>query len=546
MRTMKCLLFCWFAISLVQSQDCFEDYRAQGIQAYEELEFQSSIDLFEAAKICPDNTDEQVVDIDEWLTRARRGYIDAIVQARDEAIRSEQNAIKAQEAASKQALLTEANRLAYLSTQELLKDNLNDALPLAYKAMELVEDDPVALVEESFGNMVGRVFSKSFGGHSGPVENLVFLGKEGGWLTHSTDKSLRIWKDHVNTDPLSIHHNDMISALDAGQNHDIIVTGDQRGNIHVWTLDGKNIQTFQAHAGTVTSIQINDNSKSIVSGGKDGIISMWNSQGDNLWSTTIDDASVLETSISASGDYVLARLSNNQVALLRDDGIKLTTLRDQKHIYRAQFIDEGRHILTSSASGQTTVWGLNGQKGVSMSHSGMVYEAVYNGSNNTILTASTDNVLRLWNKEGQLLRTLSGPSERIKAIAMTDDGNIMAAGDMDGNVIVWNDSGQQLFSKNTGEAISAIDLTDNGQMLLTASEDGLTRLYSLQGEILMTFDLFSETVRFARFSDDERSILAGSDDGTARVIRNPKIVFEELQANPPAVSEDQINKYGLK
>ena len=543
---MKCLLFCWFAISLVQSQDCFEDYRAQGIQAYEELEFQSSIDLFEAAKICPDNTDEQVVDIDEWLTRARRGYIDAIVQARDEAIRSEQNAIKAQEAASKQALLTEANRLAYLSTQELLKDNLNDALPLAYKAMELVEDDPVALVEESFGNMVGRVFSKSFGGHSGPVENLVFLGKDGGWLTHSTDKSLRIWKDHVNTDPLSIHHNDMISALDAGQNHDIIVTGDQRGNIHVWTLDGKNIQTFQAHAGTVTSIQINDNSKSIVSGGKDGIISMWNSQGDNLWSTTIDDASVLETSISASGDYVLARLSNNQVALLRDDGIKLTTLRDQKHIYRAQFIDEGRHILTSSASGQTTVWGLNGQKGVSMSHSGMVYEAVYNGSNNTILTASTDNVLRLWNKEGQLLRTLSGPSERIKAIAMTDDGNIMAAGDMDGNVIVWNDSGQQLFSKNTGEAISAIDLTDNGQMLLTASEDGLTRLYSLQGEILMTFDLFSETVRFARFSDDERSILAGSDDGTARVIRNPKIVFEELQANPPAVSEDQINKYGLK
>ena len=77
------------------SQDCYKNYLEQGINAYDDLLFQEAIDLFEAAKICPDIIVEQGDEVEGWLTKARNGYIAAIVKARDNAIRLEESAINA-------------------------------------------------------------------------------------------------------------------------------------------------------------------------------------------------------------------------------------------------------------------------------------------------------------------------------------------------------------------------------------------------------------------------------------------------------------------
>ena len=50
----------FFIVMLVISpcllaQDCYQAFLERGIEAYGQYKFQQSIDLFNAAKICPDN-----------------------------------------------------------------------------------------------------------------------------------------------------------------------------------------------------------------------------------------------------------------------------------------------------------------------------------------------------------------------------------------------------------------------------------------------------------------------------------------------------------
>jgi len=118
------LLSCLVIPGLIQSQNCYKDYLQRGIQAYEDLDFENALNLFDAAKICPDITEEQIEEVIKWHDLASTGYIDAIKKARDEAIRAQEAAVMAKTEAENQA-----NRK---SSQATRRENAN----LSEKATE--------------------------------------------------------------------------------------------------------------------------------------------------------------------------------------------------------------------------------------------------------------------------------------------------------------------------------------------------------------------------------------------------------------------------
>jgi len=77
------ILFLFLSLQ-VSAQDCYNGFRDKGIAAYETLDFEKALNQFRAAKICDDKPQND--DVDEWITKTQSGYIDAIKQARDEAL----------------------------------------------------------------------------------------------------------------------------------------------------------------------------------------------------------------------------------------------------------------------------------------------------------------------------------------------------------------------------------------------------------------------------------------------------------------------------
>jgi WD40 repeat protein len=74
---------------------------------------------------------------------------------------------------------------------------------------------------------------------------------------------------------------------------------------------------------------------------------------------------------------------------------------------------------------------------------------------------------------------MQGHPAAITALSISPDGRYIASGDMQGNLLLWNNRGQ-LLSRTHAHAwcISSLAFSPDGQRLLTASWDGSLRIWS--------------------------------------------------------------------
>jgi WD40 repeat protein len=55
-----------------------------------------------------------------------------------------------------------------------------------------------------------------------------------------------------------------------------------------------------------------------------------------------------------------------------------------------------------------------------------------------LITASADKTVRVWNADsGAAVRTLNGLNDQVFALAISPDGNLVAAGSYAGEVSIW-------------------------------------------------------------------------------------------------------------
>lgn len=84
MKSFILILLLAFTANLLAQKDCFQTFYKKGNEAFQADDFESAINNYKAAKVCPDKP--AVNDVDEKILEAQNGYILAITKARDEAI----------------------------------------------------------------------------------------------------------------------------------------------------------------------------------------------------------------------------------------------------------------------------------------------------------------------------------------------------------------------------------------------------------------------------------------------------------------------------
>ena len=111
-----------------------------------------------------------------------------------------------------------------------------------------------------------------------------------------------------------------------------------------------------------------------------------------------------------------------------------------------------------------------------------------------------------------LVRTLSGHTDMVRAVAVTPDGRYAVSGSYDGTLRVWDlASGETVrtLSGHTGE-VSAVAVTPDGRCAVSGSWDDTLRVWDLaSGETVRTLSGHTGSVRALAVTPDGRQAVSG-------------------------------------
>ena len=527
----------------LSAQDCYRDYIQQGISSYENLQFEEAINLFEAAGICPDKPEGGDDEVQEWLTKSRNGYIDAITTARDNALKSEEAARELQREAEKQARISEANRLAYLATQELANDNADEALILAYLGLSQAGEESLPLVREAFGNSVAGALSTEFLGHGDAVTGVGFLNDGSALWSISDDRSLKVWSVEDASLIQTFQFDSPITCHAISKSGDLVAVADQLGELVVSDDGGNEIKRINTSESGLVSLVFSMNGSSLYGASRNGEIFRWQINGTDEISVNLD-ARPLEIVGSPNDDYFLVRMADNAVHVLDRNLVKSSSIRLESYVYDVQFSSRGDEIMVSAADGNIGRWSMQGEDPRQLNHGSPIH-LVVTFDNGDAISGSKDGIVKFWNNSGNLLMTRSLNS-RITDIMKSENNSHVVISTESGEVGIFGRDGTEVTSFSAhNQNISAVSISPESGLFATSSENGIVRLWNLRGDVLLTSPVFTEKVRSLTFTPDGHSIAAGSSDHRIVLTKEPSVVYEEMSSNPPVVTEAMKSKYGL-
>jgi WD40 repeat protein/DNA-binding XRE family transcriptional regulator len=133
--------------------------------------------------------------------------------------------------------------------------------------------------------------------------------------------------------------------------------------------------------------------------------------------------------------------------------------------------------------------------------------------------ASTGD-LTLWNVPGRrLVAALQAHTGAVTSVAMTADARVVVSGSLDGTIRAWDpQSGRLLLSLEGNGDIYGVAVSEDGRAIAGGGLDGAVRIWDAQdGRLLSVLAGHTGLVYTVTFSVDRRLVASGGFDGTVRL-----------------------------
>jgi WD40 repeat protein len=154
-------------------------------------------------------------------------------------------------------------------------------------------------------------------------------------------------------------------------------------------------------------------------------------------------------------------------------------------------------------------------------HSHSVNAVAVTADGKRAISGSGDSTLKVWNLEtAEELFTLNGHSHSVYAVAVTADGKRAISGSDDSTLKVWNlETAEELFTLNGhSHSVSAVAVTADGKRAISGSDDSTLKVWNLEtAEELFTLNGHSHSVYAVAVTADGKRAISGSDDSTLKV-----------------------------
>jgi WD40 repeat protein len=144
----------------------------------------------------------------------------------------------------------------------------------------------------------------------------------------------------------------------------------------------------------------------------------------------------------------------------------------------------------------------------------------YSPDGKILASGDKDGEIRLWDTgDLSLLHELPAYLVPVKSVAFSPDGRTLAAGSQDGSITLWDPATGQLVNQLSGHSgtVNSLAFSPDGKVLASGGGDGkLVRWDAATGQVISSFSGDLGIIHSLAFSPDGRALVAGGQSVAAR------------------------------
>lgn len=320
-------------------------------------------------------------------------------------------------------------------------------------------------------------------GHSGRVTALAFIDTGNRLISGGEDGTALIW-DAESTEPptLLAGHSGSITSIDVASGGDRVGTASKDGTARMWAIDAGNSIVLSGHDGSLTQVRFDADARRIATAGEDGTVRVWSAEDGSLqrvldmgegpvrdaafnasgshiaaatertvevWSTSsgerslsVEVGNVVEFGFHPTGDSFLVATPGDVRVWSIDEYPKSILIEESKAwIKAARFSRDGSQVLVADDDGGIRIWSADGDTlDLELAHEDPpLGGAIFSQDGRWIVTYGWFGFgdLRVWPASGGAPLVLRSGGINSEPVAIKEDGTLVAAGSLTGQVLVW-------------------------------------------------------------------------------------------------------------